>query len=255
MSEPSRKTVVTAIGVYNLVQNLLIPAPAYVPTNLTATCGLVVLARRQGCSWDDLGLDISRAGMGLRLGLAGAGLATTVALAAGAHPVTRRYLLDQRAAGQQSRDVAYRALVRFPLGTALFEEVAFRGVVHGVWRLSGASQAGAAVASSVTFAIWHLIPASQALVGNPLASRLDSRRSRVAVVLAGAVVAGLAGLGFTWMRERSGSLIAPWMTHAAINCAGYLVGVAAWRRSAKHSSITPPAPDGVTKEEDGRNHG
>ena len=238
MPEPSRFTAVMAIGAYNLVQNLLLPASAYVPTNLAASCGLVALARRQGCSWDDLGLDLSRPGNGLRLGMAGAGVATAVALGAAIHPATRRYLLDRRAAGHRNRDVAYRTLVRFPLGTALFEEVAFRGVVYGMWRRSGASRAEAALAVAITFGMWHLLPANQALIGNPLASRLASRRSRAAVVVTGTITTSLASLGFTWMRERSGSLIAPWITHAAINCAGYLAGVAAWRRSALHSRET-----------------
>ena len=254
MSEPSRATTVMAIGAYNLVQNLLLPDPAYVPANLTASCALVALARRQGCSWEDLGLDLSRTETGLRLGMAGAGVATALAVAAGAHPTTRHYLLDLRAAGQQNRDIAYRTLVRFTLGTALFEEVAFRGVIYGLWRHSGESKGAAALATAATFGLWHLIPANRALTGNPLASRFDSRRSRSGVVVIGAVTTSLASLGFTWMRERSGSLIAPWMTHAAINCAGYLAGVAAWRRSALHSRGTRPLDRGMTEDEHRAHH-
>lgn len=247
MPKPSRVTTVMAIGAYNVVQNLLVPTPAYVPANLAATVGLVAMARAQGCSWNDLGLDPSRAGTGSRLGMAGAGLATAVALAAGAHPATRQYLLDQRAADQRNRDVAYRAIVRFPLGTALFEEVAFRGVVSAVWQRSGASKGQAALAAASTFGLWHIIPGSDALAGNPLASRFGSRRSRVAVVIVGTIVTGLAGLGFTWMRERSGSLAAPWMTHAAINGATYLAGVAVWRRAARDSQ----AEVGMAEERSG----
>ena len=235
MSDPRRATPVVAVGVYNLVQNLMLPAPGYVPANLAATGALIALARSQGCSWDDLGLDLSNAGPGVRLGAVGAGLATAVALAAGSHRATRDYFLDERAAGQRNRDVAYRAIVRFPLGTALFEEVAFRGVISGVWRQSGGSKGEAAAATALTFALWHLIPANDALTGNPLASRFSSRRSRAGVVVTGAVATGLASLGFSWMRERSGSLIAPWMTHAAINGAVYLAGVAAWRRFGDES--------------------
>ena len=144
MSEPSRIVPVIAIGVYNLVQNLMVPAPAYVPANLVATGALVALARSQGCSWGDLGLDPSHAESGLRLGAAGAGLAAALAVAASSNPTARHYLRDERAAGQENRDVAYRAMVRFPLGTALFEEVAFRGVISGVWRRSGGSKGEAA---------------------------------------------------------------------------------------------------------------
>lgn len=236
MPDPRRVSAVTAIGAYNVVQNLLIPAPAYVPANLVATAGLVAMARAQGCAWDDLGLDVSRARAGLRLGLAGAGLATAVAVAGLALPSTRKYMLDQRSADQRNRDVAYRTMLRFPLGTALFEEVAFRGVIFAIWRRTGATKSQAALAAAITFGLWHIIPGNDALTGNPLASRFESPGSRITVVLAGTVISGLAGLGFGWMRDRSGSLAAPWLTHAALNGAVYLAGVAAWRLAAANEA-------------------
>lgn len=225
--------MVTAIGGFNLVQNLLIPDRAYVPANLAATAGLVALARHQGCSWDDLGLDPSHVIPGLRLGAWGAALAGAATAAALAGPASRRYFLDDRAAAQRGGDVLYRSLVRFPLGTALFEEVAFRGVVAATWQRSGSSKLESAVAAAIAFGAWHIVPGKDALAGNPLGSRFNSGVSRSAAVAAGAVATGLASLGFSWMRERSGSLLAPWITHAAINSTMYLAGVAVWRRAAR----------------------
>jgi membrane protease YdiL (CAAX protease family) len=124
-------------------------------------------------------------------------------------------------------------LVRLPLGTALFEEVAFRGVVEGVWRRSGASRREAVTAAAVAFGLWHLIPGTQALNGNPLDARVGTARSRAGVVTVGAFLTGLASLGLSGLRERSGSLAAPWLTHAAINSAMYLSGVSAWRRARR----------------------
>lgn len=230
--ERKRATVVVAVIAYNLVQNLAVPRAGYVPANLIAGGGLVALARRYGCSWDDLGLDGARARSGLKLGLAGTAVTAGVALAAALHPRTRRYLFDQRAAGQTGRDIAYQALIRFPVGTALFEEVAFRGVVYGVWRREGSSDRVAALAAGAVFGLWHLIPTARALAGNPAAKRVASLPSKAGAVVAGATLTGIASLGLSWMRKRSGSLIAPWLTHAAINCAGYLAGVAAWRLSS-----------------------
>ena len=230
MYDRGRTAAVLAIGGYNLIQNLLLPVTAYVPANLVASLGLITLARRYGCTWDDLGLSPSRMRNGVKLGMAGVAVAAGLAVAAGSHRTARRYLLDERAVDQRQKDVAYRALVRFPIGTALFEEVAFRGVVYGMWRRSGASPRQAATVTAITFGIWHLIPANQALTGNPLGPHFASPRSRAAVVGTGALLTGLSSFGFSWMRERSGSLVAPWITHAAINIAGYLAGVAAWRR-------------------------
>jgi membrane protease YdiL (CAAX protease family) len=118
------------------------------------------------------------------------------------------------------------------LGTALFEEVAFRGVIYGTWRHSGASPRTAAVVTAAAFGLWHLIPSGQALRGNPLSARIRTRRAEAGVVVAGALLTGISSLGFSWMRRRSGSLIAPWIAHAAINTFTYLAGVGAWGRSA-----------------------
>lgn len=227
-----RATVVAAVIAYNLVQNLVVPRAGYVPANVIAGGGLVALARRYGCSWDDLGLDGARARSGMKLGMAGTVVTAGVTLAGALHPRARRYLLDQRAAAQTGRDIAYQALIRFPVGTALFEEVAFRGVVYGVWRREGSSDRVAALATGAVFGLWHLIPTARALAGNPAANQVASLPSRAGAVAAGAALTGVASLGLSWLRKASGSLIAPWLIHAGINCFGYLAGVAAWRRSS-----------------------
>lgn len=231
MPDRARIAVASALAGYNLLQNLALPAPAYVPANLLAAAGLVALGRRYGCTWNELGLDPSRVRPGLRLGLIGAAGAMAAALATIGNRSTGRLLLDERAADQAGRDVVFRALVRFPLGTALFEEVAFRGVLSGMWLRAGASARRASGVTALAFALWHLIPTRDALSGNPLDSRFTTPAAKAGVVATGALLTGISSFGLSWMRERSGSLVAPWMTHAAINSVGYLAGVAAWRRA------------------------
>jgi len=231
MPSQGKVEAVLAIGGYNLVQNLALPVGAYVPANLAATAGLIALARRFGCSWEELGLRPSHLVRGFRTGLIGVGAALTVAVMATGHRRVRPYLLDQRAADQRRRDVVYRVLVRLPLGTALFEEVAFRGVIEAIWRRAGSDPRDAATVAAIGFALWHLIPGTQALDGNPLDQHVNSALTRAGVVTLGALLTGLASLGFSRMRARSGSLMAPWLTHAAVNSAMYLTGVAAWRRA------------------------
>lgn len=238
MSEHGRVGIGLAVGLYNLLQNLLIPSWAYVPANLLASGMLIATARSRGCTWSDMGLDRIHATEGAKLGAMGAGVAATAASVALLHPSTRRYLLDQRAADQRAGRILYRTLVRFPAGTALFEEVAFRGVLPAIWRRSGSSRTQATVAAAISFGAWHLIPGADALTGNPLGSRLISRRSRLCVVIAGMVATALSSLGLSWMRERSRSLVAPWMTHAALNGSVYLVGVAAWRNEAREGRLS-----------------
>jgi membrane protease YdiL (CAAX protease family) len=44
-------------------------------------------------------------------------------------------------------------------------------------------------------------------------------------IVAGAVVfTAVAGLGFVWLRERSGGLVAPMCAHAMVNSSAYLLG-------------------------------
>ncbi|HEX6286081.1 MAG TPA: CPBP family glutamic-type intramembrane protease, partial [Acidimicrobiia bacterium] len=47
----------------------------------------------------------------------------------------------------------------------------------------------------------------------------------IAAALGGSAAAGVAGLGLSWLRRRTGSLLAPWLVHATVNSAAYLAGV------------------------------
>src|SRR5690606_29273467 len=146
-------------------------------------------------------------------------------------PATRRLFLDSRARGHHRGQRWYRAAVRFPVGTALFEEVAFRGVVYGMWRRGGASTLRAPLASSALFGLWHIIPTHQALV---VSGSGAGPARRAGLVAAGVVASAVSGLGFVWMRSGSGSLAAPWATHAAFNSLSYLAATAAWDAEDLH---------------------
>jgi membrane protease YdiL (CAAX protease family) len=233
MAEPNPWVAVAALAAYNLIQNFAVPPRVYVAANLGMSAGLVHLARRQGCSWDDLGLSPAGWRRSLAMGGAGSALAIGAAVLTSTNSELRRYLLDERAQSQTRRDVIYRSLVRFPIGTALFEEVAFRGVLYGMWRQAGKSHRAATAITAIAFGVWHLIPSRNALRGNPLETRLTSQGSKMGVIAGGASLTGMFSFGLTWLRIQSGSLVAPWLIHSAVNATGYLAGVRAWR--------TPPS--------------
>lgn len=221
---------IATLAAYNVVQNTLLPQRAYVPANLVATGALIAQARAQGCSWDDLGLDLRGARRSLAAGLVGIGLTAAVIAAASLVPATRRYLVDERAQGHQPRTILYRSLIRFPLGTAVFEEVAFRGVLYGSWRRRMSSPR-AALATAAAFGIWHLLPGRTALAGNPLQAIYSSKRATATAVLAGVVVTGSSSLLLTSLRAHTRSLLAPWLVHAGVNSIAYLGGIVAWRHT------------------------
>ncbi|HEY7584001.1 MAG TPA: CPBP family intramembrane glutamic endopeptidase [Acidimicrobiia bacterium] len=216
------------LAAYNVVQNTLLPQAAYVPSNLVATAALITQARSQGCSWDDLGLDLREARRSLAAGLVGVSLTAGVMAAASLVPATQRYLVDERARGHERRAILFRSLIRFPLGTALFEEVAFRGVLYGSWRKQ-MSPARAALLTAAAFGVWHLLPGRTALAGNPLQASFSSKRATATAVLAGAAVTGVSSLLLTKLRVHTRSLLAPWLVHAGVNSIGFLGGVVAWR--------------------------
>jgi membrane protease YdiL (CAAX protease family) len=201
----------------------------YVPLNACATGAALAAAAVNGLTAADLGL-----GRGRWLpGRAGGAMAAAVGagwLLIAALPATRPLLKDKRIAGLDGRAVAYQALVRIPVGTVLWEEIAFRGVLQAALRRVMPQPAAITVAS-LTFGIWHVRPTAEALRVNGLAG---DRRRAVMGVTAGVAATAAGGALFSWLRERSGSLTAPVLLHLATNCGG---PVAAWLAGAERRAI------------------
>lgn len=207
---------------YSIVTNLRpTGAVVYVVRNLAAGTGLVLIAWGAGLAWSLLGLDPQDLAAGLRWGwlavlLVAVGMAV-IAAGAGRSAIVARLLADRRA-DLPPDELALHAFVRIPIGTALFEEVVFRGVLLGAL-LAVTSTAAAVAASSVVFGLWHVVPTLRTLdingVEDPAARRRAVAGAVVATTLAGVVLAGL--------RLVSGSVAAPVLAHAAVNSLGLLV--------------------------------
>jgi membrane protease YdiL (CAAX protease family) len=181
---------------------------------------LVILARRAGLSWDDLGLARRR----LRRGAGWAALAiagvTAVYLAAIAVPELRaafldvRYRLDVEAA-------LLKALVMIPLSTIVLEEIAFRGVLFGLLHRRR-RVAWAFGFSSSLFGLWHIFP-SLPTDGFPF---LPGGQLAAAATVAG--ITAVLGLLLCELRRRSGSLLAAVAGHWAANGLGVLLAALVW---------------------------
>jgi membrane protease YdiL (CAAX protease family) len=225
-----QRWVRTALGVlaaHNLVQNLFLNERGYVTGNLAVSGLLVGVGRASGLSWDEMGFRSGDFRLGLRLGARASATGAAVALLALAHPRTRALLRDERAVVRSSRQMWGRVLLRFPVGTALFEEVAFRGVLPALLRQTRRPGSAEAL-SAAAFGLWHLIPSGRALSGNPL-SRGMSVAQRSAFILGGSMAAGASGLGLGGVRRNTGSLLAPWLIHSSFNSLSYLAGVTSLR--------------------------
>jgi uncharacterized protein len=184
---------------------------------------LLLLARLAGLSADDVGLDRRSWRRGAAYaGVSAAAVATVYAVAA-VLPGTRLAFLDERYRTDLGT-AARTALVVIPLGTVLFEEVAFRGVLWGlVCKVHGPARA--TLASSVLFGLWHVLPSLQLNRVNPAVAEIVGRgRAGQTLAVAGAVLfTGLAGALLCELRRRSGSLLAPFGMHWAVNGLGALV--------------------------------
>ncbi|MGR7027055.1 CPBP family intramembrane glutamic endopeptidase [Geodermatophilus sp. URMC 62] len=200
------------------------PASAVVAAVVAAGV-LLAAARRVGLTWEELGLGRRRLAAGGRWGGAGAALVAAGYAVAVAAPALRPLLADARIAGLDGAEVAVRVLVRIPLGTVLWEEVAFRGVLQAAAGRVLPRPAATAV-SCVLFGVWHVRPTLDGLAANDLAGGPLATGAAVLVTCLWTVAAGLL---LTWLRLRSGSLLAPALLHLASNSLGVVAAATALR--------------------------
>lgn len=212
--------LIGVLAAYNNLATLLsqdLHNRLYVPINLTATGILLLAAWRAGLTWRELGFRPASPMRAARWGTAlGAVLGAPVLLAT-VVPETLQKESEFLAEGSRAAgNLAFVILIRIPLGTALWEEVAFRGALYGAWlRIAGLRVA--VLVSSLIFGLWHIGPTYRTLSGgevfaNPWLLGLG--------VAGGVIVTAVGGLFFAWLRRKSESIYAPILTHWLINAFG-----------------------------------
>jgi membrane protease YdiL (CAAX protease family) len=189
----------------------------------------VQLARWGGLGWRELGLDRATWRKGLRWAGAGAGAAAVAYAAAATVPALRPAFRDAR----YDKGVAAALLIAFvvvPVGTVLFEEVAFRGVLWGLIRRDHGAWAATAW-SSVLFGLWHVLSSlglGKANEGVAAVAGGDGAVGRLAPAAGAVLFTGLAGVVLCELRRRSDSLLGPAGVHWAVNGLAVLAAVAVW---------------------------
>ncbi len=217
--------VVALLIAANLQNNLLAPDRYLLWTSL-GVIGLALLAKADGLHPPQWGLGrVQR-----RSAVAAVSLATATAgvmLLGTQLPGLASAFVDERAAALSGDQVAFAASVRAPFGTALFEEVAFRGVLLAMLARRFGS-AWAIAGSSVAFGLWHILPALSLATGNvALGSVLEGRP--LTAVTAAFVSAGIAGAALCLVRIRYDHLVVPLAVHATATSLGYLLAWLATR--------------------------
>jgi hypothetical protein len=146
---------------------------------------------------------------GLRRGSAAASVVAVAVAASSAIPRVRTAMADRT---PPAAPAAWLAL-RIPVGTVWSEEAAYRGALATLAADGFGPRTGRLV-QAAAFGLSHIADARA--TGEPMIGTV--------------VATGAAGWVFAWLAERSGSLVAPMLTHLAINEAGAVAALVVQRR-------------------------
>jgi membrane protease YdiL (CAAX protease family) len=216
---------IVALTAYaNVIANRVLDSWLHIPFNLGILGVAVAIARHAGANATDLGYRRDRVQRGLVvggivMGIIGIGILIGVAL-----PFTRDIFRDDRVIERSTGVVLFDALIRIPIATAFYEETLFRGVLFGMFARRWAPL-WSALATSLIFGFWHILPTLDTLLTNPAGESIDSI-PEVALALAGSVAGtAIAGFVFLWLRLRANSTVAPVMAHIATNSVALLAAL------------------------------
>ncbi|MFO7700760.1 MAG: CPBP family intramembrane glutamic endopeptidase [Acidimicrobiia bacterium] len=216
---------ILALGLYaNVIVNEVLSPPWYIPFNLGIMGVAVVVARRAGTTWTSMGMRPDRTRRGVEVGAIAVVVVIVVTIVAMTTETAREVVRDERIIESSVWLSMFHALVRIPLGTALYEEVLFRGVVFGMLARRY-TPLTAAIWSSLLFGVWHVLPALDAVATNPVGD-LFAGAAGIGWALLGAVVSTLiAGLGFVWIRLYANSIVAAVLAHIGTNSTAIVAAV------------------------------
>ena len=218
--------VIVVLALTNLLAHFTTPW-ANVAAVPAAALGLMVLVRSRGLGWSELGLGREHWRSGAGYAVAVFGLVGLVIAVGALLPWTRPMFMNNHYATVSGALIA--SMVIIPLQTVIPEELAFRGVLHGTldraWGFRGVAAAG-----SLLFGLWHIASSMGLTSGNVGFTRLlgGGVFGMVAGVVGAVIATAAAGFVFTWLRRRSGSLLAPIALHWSLNGMGALAAALVW---------------------------
>ena len=222
--------VVAVLAITNLVAHFTTPW-ASIATVPAAAVGLLILVRRRGLGWTELGLGREHWRSGAGYAAAAVAVVLSVVAIGALLPWTRPMFMNNNYATISGALIA--SMVVIPLQTVIPEELAFRGVLHGALNRAWGFR-GVAAAGSLLFGLWHIATSLGLTSSNVGFTRLfgGGVLGTVAGVVLAVIATGIAGFVFTWLRKRSGSLLAPIALHWSLNGMGALAAALVWQLSA-----------------------
>jgi membrane protease YdiL (CAAX protease family) len=221
--------VVVVLALTNVIAHFTTPW-ASIATVPAAAVGLLILVRSRGLGWAELGLSREHWRAGAGYAVAAVAVVLTVIAIGMALPWTRPMFMNNNYATVSGALIA--SMIIIPLQTVIPEELAFRGVLHGALNRAWGFR-GVAAAGSLLFGLWHIATSLGLTNSNVGFTRLfgGGVLGTVAGVVLAVAATAFAGFVFTWLRRRSGSLIAPIALHWSLNGLGALAAAVVWHLS------------------------
>jgi membrane protease YdiL (CAAX protease family) len=210
------------------------PQRFYIPVSLLLTVAFVEVGLLGGVSLEDMGLAPHTWVPGLAWGgacIAGMGIIYGLGLSV---PKLEPLFSDKRAQEATGGQIAAKALLDVPFGTVLLEEMAFRGVVFGLFYEEWGT-GWAVLWSSVLFGLWHVLPSLSMHESHDMLP--NSARGKVLAIVGTVIATSVAGVLFALLRVVSGSVIAPACLHWSINSFGSLAAWFVGRRVARRARL------------------
>lgn len=228
-------TFVILIAVYSYVITHKMPKRYYSLSNLLVAATTVGASLLFGITVSDLGLSTNTIISGILYGLAfSIPIIIAVIFIATRTPFNKHFSHAPKKQFSRSKFI-YEVGFRIPFGTALSEEVIFRGALMALLS-QNYSFTVAAILSSLIFGLWHIFPTLHTNKSNdPLINYMDDQRKRSIIAVVAAVVAtSILGFVLTIINNQSQSLVSSWIIHSSINGFAVLGGyITVWIQSRK----------------------
>ncbi len=213
--------LILVILLYGTVLARFIPRKAHISSNLLAVLVTVGFGLFLGLSLPQMGLTLDGVKNVVIISALATGAIFVATFAVSFLPFLKHIFLGESFANARVRSVFFEAGFRIPLGTALVEEILFRGVLLGIL-LQSYSPLTASLIAATVFGLWHIAPSINSIESNTaVQERLRSKSLHAKGSVLGIVlVTFTAGMFFNWLRIVSGTILTTWLVHWAINSSG-----------------------------------
>lgn len=218
--------LIILILLYSTVLGRLVPKKYHLYLNIGIAAVAITLGLAFGLSLENMGLALDRILPGIYWAFIVSVAIIAIMLIISTIPFLRRFFLGDNLSHADGKFMAFEAAVRIPLGTALVEEILFRGVLLGLL-LQHHTTAEALLISAAIFGLWHIFPTIDSIKSNAVAAKAIAHKTPRAAgsVIGVVIITFVAGLFFGWLKILANSIVSPWLVHWSINASG-IIGIA-----------------------------